>query len=216
MSPYLLAHMWATSYSVCAIGKAHPSIFLFKWWSPCVIMSSNVNRRSWEESKSASWRMRSRAQPSVCDWLFSWTQSTDKDSKGGPSGNGIKKMCPASLLQSWEKGSGIWGSRQHSVFSRPLLWAETHFFNCRWLSDTVHTHQSQGLLYLFHLLFPLFLSLFLLPFWCQVFKQPVCVIEASEWAWWGGLSMDSMWPIWPKTLMSPRSLLCCFCLSVRK
>lgn len=113
--------MWATSYSVCAIGKAHPSIFLFKWWSPCVIMSSNVNRRSWEESKSASWRMRSRAQPSVCDWLFSWTQSTDKDSKGGPSGNGIKKMCPASLLQSREKGLGNLGlEATFSYFPAPF------------------------------------------------------------------------------------------------
>lgn len=154
MSPYLLAHMWATSYSVCAIGKAHPSIFLFKWWSPCVIMSSNVNRRSWEESKSASWRMRSRAQPSVCDWLFSWTQSTDKDSKGGPSGNGIKNV-PSKPPSIPRERLGEFGARGNiQLFSSPLLWPDPHFFNCQWLSSTMHTHQSQRLPYLFNLLFP--------------------------------------------------------------
>lgn len=47
-----------------------------------------------------------------------------------------------------------------SVFSSRLLWPQPHFLNCQWLSGTIYTHQSQGLSYLFYLLLPLFLFVF--------------------------------------------------------
>lgn len=123
-------------------------IVLQQWRSPSLISSVNIkclgfwlntgkwNARSKEKTKNL--------QPSVCDWLFSWTQSTDKDSKGGPSGKGLKKCA----------------QQVPSVFSNRLLWPQPHFLNCQWLCGTIYTHQSQGLSYLFYLLFPLFLFVF--------------------------------------------------------
>lgn len=102
-----------------------------------------------------------------------------------------------------------------SVFSSRLLWPQPHFLNCQWLFGTIYIHQSQGLSYLFCLLSPLFLFVFVsfltvrylssMPVLCSLLNG----LDGLEAQWTACDPSDQ------SSFMHRLSLLFCFCLSVR-
>lgn len=112
--------------------------------------------------------------------------------------------------------SKICAQQAPSVFSnRPFVATATFLGLSVTLRHHLYTSVTGAVLFILSVV-PTLTLCFCFFSYCQVFKQPAGFIQPAEWSWWTRGSMDSMWPIWPKSFYVPPSLLFCFCLSVRK